>query len=62
MLGTDGYEWLVEVDTSNKNGTQSFGKLRTNYDAPGEYLKRVAEVNHILENIHYKNKKTSVTF
>ena len=35
MLGTDGYQWLGEVAMSNRNGTQSFGNLRTHYDGPG---------------------------
>ena len=33
-----------------------------NYDGPGENLKRVDKSNHILENIHYKNENTAVTF
>ena len=62
ILGTDGYEWLGEVSMRNSNSTQSFGNLRTHYDGPVEHLKRVAEENQILENIHYKNENTEVTF
>ena len=62
MLGTDGYEYSVEVYTRNRNGTKSFGYLQTHYIGPGEHLKRVAKVNHILENIYYKNENTAVTF
>ena len=62
MHGTDRYEWLGEVAMRNRNGKQSFGNLRTHYDGPGEHLKLVAEANHILEKIYYKNKNTAVTF
>ena len=62
MLCKDGYEWLGEVATRNRKGTQYFGNLQTNYDGPGYHLKRVAEENQILENIHYKNENTVVTF
>ena len=62
MLGTDGYEWLGEIAVRNGNGTQALQNLRTHYDGPGEYLKRVAEANQILETIHYKNENTAVTF
>ena len=47
---------------SNRNGTQSFGNLQTQNDRPGEHLKLVVEANQILENIHYKNENTAVTF
>ena len=43
MLGTDGYEWLGELDMKNSNGTQLFGNLLTHYDGPGEHLKLVAK-------------------
>ena len=56
ILGADGCKWVGEVDMRNRNGTQLFGNLRTQYDGPGEHLKRVAEENSILENIHYKNE------
>ena len=46
----------------NRNVTQSFGNLRTHYDGPQEHVKCVAKANQILENIHYKNLKTAVTF
>ena len=62
MLGTDGYEWLGEVAMSNINSTQLFGNLQIHYDGPREYLKRLAEANQILKNIHYKNENTAVTF
>ena len=62
MLGTDVYEWLGEVATRNRNGTQLFGNLRTNFGVPGEHLKLVAEANQILENIHYKNENTAFNF
>ena len=52
MLGTDGYECLVEIDTRKRNGTKSFGNLQIHYDGPGESLKHVEKVNQILENIH----------
>ena len=55
MLGTDSYEWLIEVAMRNRSGTQSFGNLRIDYDGPGGHLKGVAKANQILENIHYKN-------
>ena len=62
MIGTDGYDWLGEVDMRNRNGTQLFGNLRKHYDGLGAHLKRVTKANHILEKIHYKNKNTVVTF
>ena len=62
MLGTDGYEWLGEVSTRNRNGIKYFGNLQTHYDGPREHLKHVAEANQILENIHNKNKNIAVTF
>ena len=55
MLVIDSYEWLVEVAIMNRHGTQSFGKLLTCYDGPGEHIQRVVEANQILVNIHYKN-------
>ena len=48
MIGTYGYEWLGEVATRNRNGTQSFGNLQNHYDGPGEHLTSVAEANQIL--------------
>ena len=62
MICTYGYEWLGEVATRNRKGTQYFGNLQTNYDGPGYHLKRVAEENQILVNIHHKNENTVVTF
>ena len=62
MLVTDGYEWLAEVAMGNRNGTQLFGKLLTHYDGTGENLKCGSESDQILENIHYKNENTAVTF
>ena len=44
------------------NGTQFFGDLQTHYDVPGEYCKRVAEANQILENIHYNNENVAINF
>ena len=62
MLGTEGYEWLGEVVTRNRNGAKYFGNLQNTYDEPGEHLKPVAEANQVLENIHYKNETIVVTF
>ena len=45
-----------------RNGTQSFENLINHYDGPGEHIKRVTKANQILENIHYKNENTAVTF
>ena len=56
MLGTDGYEWLGEVATSNRNGTQLFGNLRNPYDGTGEHLKGVAKANHIFKIITTRMK------
>ena len=62
IIYTYGYEWLLEVAMKNSNDTQIFGNLWTHYDGTGANLKRVAEANKILENIHYKNENTAVTF
>ena len=35
VLGTDGYEWLGEVATRNRNSTQLFVNLQTHYGGPG---------------------------
>ena len=34
MHGTDGYEWLGYVAMRNRNGTQLFENLQTQYDGP----------------------------
>ena len=62
MLGTDVYEWLGEVNMRNRNGTRSFGNLRTHSDGLGEHLKHVAEENEYFGNICYKNENAAVTF
>ena len=62
MLGTAGCEWLWEVAVRNRNGTQYFENLQTHYDGLGKYLKRVVKANHILENIHWNNENTALTF
>ena len=43
-------------------GKKLFGNLRNHYNGTGKHLKRVAKSNQILENIHYKNENTTVTF
>ena len=49
MIVIEGYDGLGEVYMRNIHGTQSFGKLRTHYNGPGDHLKRVDKENQILK-------------